>query len=145
MKDFFTALGCLALGGFVVYEASGYPRQRGVEMHPGHYPGILGYIMLGLGAALLIKYLLKGSDKSDSGDGADRGRVALLVACIIAYAAAMESVGYAATTFLFIAFAVRLFHGSVKVSLVTGLAASLALTIVFRHLFHSPVPSGFLF
>lgn len=144
MKDIFTALGCMALGGFVVFEASDYPRQRGVEMHPGHYPSILGYIMLGLGAALLIRYFLSGPSKPVA-DGTDRKHLAMLVAGFIAYAALMETVGYAVATFLFVTLAVRLFHGTMKTSLLTGLATSLALTFVFRHLFGSPLPGGFLF
>lgn len=144
MKDIFTAAGCLALGGYVVYEASGYPRQGDVEMHPGHYPGMLGYIMIALGAALIVKYLVKGQEKSPPSE-IDKPRLGILVAALVVYSLVMESVGYALSTFAFVAVAVYLFRGSVKSSLITGLASAVVLNVVFRYVFRAPLPGGFLF
>lgn len=143
MKDFLTSLSCFALGGFVIWEASGYPRQRGVEMHPGHYPGILGYLLVLLGAAVLIKFLVFGGEKPKPSE-ADQIRVAALLAALAAYAFAIEELGYGLSTFLFVALAVWLFRGTLRASLVTGLAGAVALELVFRFLFRTPLPAGVL-
>ncbi|MCC8190023.1 MAG: tripartite tricarboxylate transporter TctB family protein [Planctomycetes bacterium] len=144
MQDIFTALGCLALGGYVVYEASGYPRQGDVEMHPGHYPGMLGYLMLALGAALLLKFLVKGGEKPPPSDS-DRLRLTILAAALTGYSLVMEPVGYALSTFAFVALAVRLFRGTVRTSVCTGLIGAVVLNVVFRYIFKAPLPGGILF
>lgn len=144
MQDILTAVGCFILGGYVILEAAGYPRQGDVEMHPGHYPSILGYIMVALGICLIGKMLWKGWQKTSASD-IHKPRLALLVAALVAYSFLMETLGYALSTFLFVATAVYLFRGSAKTSLVTGVASSLILAVVFRYVFRAPLPAGILF
>lgn len=144
MNDILTAVGSFILGCFVIMESSGYPRQGDVEMHPGHYPGILGYIMVALAICLAVKILWKGREPSPPSDIA-KTRLALLVAALTLYCFSMEYLGYALSTFLFVTVAVRLFRGSGKTSVVTGLGAAVLLGVTFRFIFKAPLPPGILF
>lgn len=47
----------IALGGFAVWEASGYPIGELSQMGPGYFPVALGVVMIGLGAALIFEGL----------------------------------------------------------------------------------------
>ena len=144
MKDIITSLGCFALGGYVVYEASSYPTRGGVEMHPGHYPGMLAYIMIALGVVILAKYLWKGTKKSEPSD-TDGLRAGLLVVALVLYVMFMETLGYALATFIFVTIGVYLFRGSLKTSASTGIISAAALFVLFYYIFMAPLPTGFLF
>ncbi len=144
MKDIITAIGSLLLGGYVVYVASTYPRVGDIEMQAGFYPGMLGYLMVALGIALLVKWLVTEKQPAPPSD-ADYTRLAVLALVMVLYVAGMEWIGYALSTFLFTAVAVRLFHGTNKAALITGVLCSAALTGLFQIAFRSPLPAGLLF
>jgi hypothetical protein len=45
----------IAIGGFAVWEASGYSIGQLSQMGPGYFPVALGVVMIGLGAALIFE------------------------------------------------------------------------------------------
>jgi hypothetical protein len=45
----------IAIGGFAVWEASGYTIGELSRMGPGYFPVALGVVMIGLGAALIFE------------------------------------------------------------------------------------------
>jgi putative tricarboxylic transport membrane protein len=161
--DFVTGLLLVALGIAVVVESLRMPRfeQLNVEPYtaPGLVPGVLGAVLLMLGAILFLRAARAGGWRLGSGGGravggADQGlrRLLLAVALCAGYAAGLVGrLPFWLATFLFVAGFVALFEwpfaGSrrerlarLAFALLFGALISAAVTLVFQKVFLVRLP-----
>ena len=119
--DFVTGLVLVALGAAVVWASLEMPRfeERGANLYtaPGLVPGVLGAIILVLGAVLFVRAALAGGGRSWSPDAkvgaADPGmrRLVLCVALCLVYAIGLiGTLPFWLATFVFVAAFVVLFE-----------------------------------
>ena len=160
--DFATALVLIALGIAVVVESLRMPRFEHLNINPytipGLVPGVLGAVILGLGALLLVRaaraggwHLATGSSGSWLRDQSVR-RLLLAVTLCLGYAAGLVGrLPFWLATFLFVAGFVVLFEWPladdrnqrirrVAFALVFGALIAAAVTLVFQKVFLVRLP-----
>lgn len=86
------------IGGYIIWEASGYKLGTLTNMGPGYFPIILGCLMLFLAVFMLATAKPGTMDKSFGRDQL-RG-ILFLAAAFIAFAFTVESLGMLASVFL---------------------------------------------
>jgi putative tricarboxylic transport membrane protein len=161
--DFVTAVVLIALGGAVVAESLRMPRFAELDINPytvpGLVPGVLGVVLLLLGAALLVRAMRAGGWRlfgrgARSSGWADPGTPNLILAVVlcVGYAAGLIGrVPFWLATFLFVALFVVAFEwgrargGREQVQRLAfavafgGLVAA-AVTLIFQEVFLVRLP-----
>ncbi len=64
--DFWAGVMFVAFGAVAVYMSRNYPMGTAMRMGPGYFPHYLGMLLIGVGAAVSIKGLLKPGDRIGS-------------------------------------------------------------------------------
>ncbi len=131
--DLFSGLVALAIGGFVIFEASGYPLGSLQEMGPGYFPVLLGVVMCLMGVLLIMLRRFE-PVSSDVGLGSVRGAL-MLGAAFLAFALLVERVGLVPTAFVTTLLASQsderiTLKGSALLAAVTALASYLIFNLV---------------
>jgi hypothetical protein len=107
-QDFCTGCAFIAFGATTVVLASEYPLGSAARMGPGYFPTVLGWLLAGIGALVLLKSLA-------STGGGSIGRLhpwlllRLLVA-IAAFALLLNPLGLVATTVIVVMLAASAGH-----------------------------------
>ena len=155
--DFVTGLAFALLGLAVVWASLEMPRfeDRAINPYtiPGLVPGVLGAIILALGAVLLVRAALAGgwrlsAVRPEKGPGVRRLVLALIL-CLGYAAGLVGRVPFWLATFLFVATFVVLLEWPqsrgprlvrLAIALVYGAAISAAVTLVFQEVFLVRLP-----
>jgi hypothetical protein len=155
--DFLTGLAFALLGLAVVWVSLEMPRfaDRNINPYtvPGLVPGMLGAIILVLGAVLLVRAARAGGwrlggERPEKGPGTRR-LVLSLILCLGYAAGLVGRVPFWLATFLFVAASVTLLEWPegagrrwlrLLIAVVYGAAISAAVTIVFQHVFLVRLP-----
>jgi hypothetical protein len=155
--DFWTGLAFALLGLAVVWASLEMPRfaDRAIEPYtvPGLVPGMLGVIILVLGAALLLRAARAGGwrlggMRPEGGPGVRRLVLALIL-CLGYAAGLVGRMPFWLATFLFVAAFVILLEwpqgrgrrrARLAIALVYGAAISAAVTLVFQEVFLVRLP-----
>ena len=129
----------IALGGFAVWEASGYPIGELSQMGPGYFPVALGVVMIGLGAALIFEGLRADGESFEK--PAWRALVFVL-AGISAFALLLERTGLAPASValvLLVALAEPRFR--LGPAILLALAVSAVSVLIFSVMIGIPLPA----
>ena len=114
---------------------------------PGLFPFCLGFVMAVLSLIGAIQSRRKyESEKGQTNDSQQPFRwwnIAVIIAAILAYALALEKLGFFICTFLFVGLLLKVVEPQPwKVAIVGGLIAAVSSVIVFNVLLQSRIPSG---
>ena len=114
---------------------------------PGLFPFCLGFVMAGLSLIGAIqsfgKHEHKQGETPDSRQPFRWWNIAVIIAAILAYALALEKLGFFICTFLFVGLLLKVVEPQPwKVAIVGGLIAAVSSEIVFNILLRSRIPSG---
>jgi len=114
---------------------------------PGLFPFCLGFVMAGLSLIGAIqsfgKHEHKQGEAPDSRQPFRWWNIAVIIAAILAYALALEKLGFFICTFLFVGLLLKVVEPQPwKVAIVGGLIAAVSSEIVFNILLRSRIPSG---
>ena len=114
---------------------------------PGLFPFCLGFVMAGLSLIGAIqsfgKHEHKQGEAPDSRQPFRWWNIAVIIAAILAYALALEKLGFFICTFLFVGLLLKVVEPQPwKVAIVGGLIAAVSSVIVFNVLLQSRIPSG---
>jgi putative tricarboxylic transport membrane protein len=134
-------LGVLAvlLAAGMGVTAWGYAAQVEYEpVGPRAFPLLLA-ALIGLCGVWLM---LKPSHHASFGNGAQLRRIGLCAACVLAYAALFQLLGFVIGTALMAIPVGRMFGGTWKQSALTGIGMGLALYILFDKLLDVVLPAG---
>lgn len=133
----------IALGSF--YEALKLPFGRTNAPGAGFFPAVLAVLLAVVALAGLIAALRAGGKQKGEDSRLVWKKIILTVTALLVFALIFERVGYLATTFLFVAFLLRIVEGrSWAQACAVALSASLASYIIFGLLLGAPLPAGFL-
>jgi putative tricarboxylic transport membrane protein len=145
--DFLSAVTLLALALATLLEASKLPFGRVGSPQAGFFPLILAVFLAIFSLVFLAQAI--GVYKAEPG-GSRRGpttwnKIVLAIGALVVFGLLFESLGYVISTFLFIAFLLRVVERQ-KWSLVVVVAfvTSLATYLVFGLLLNTPLPAGIL-
>jgi putative tricarboxylic transport membrane protein len=145
--DLISAVMLLALALAALLEASKLPFGRLSSPQPGFFPLLLA-IFLGLFSLVLIAEAIGGTKKGSrdsSGESAIWKRIVLAVGALIVFGVLFERLGYVISTFLLIAFLLRVVEQqNWSLALVVAFFTSLATYLVFGLLLNTPLPGGLL-
>lgn len=112
---------------------------------PGLFPFCLGFAMAGLSLIGAIQSLGK-HEKEQTSDSEEPFRwwnIAFIIAAILAYALALETLGFFICTFIFVSLLLKVVEPQPwKVAIVGGLIAAVSSDIAFNILLQSQIPSG---
>ena len=114
---------------------------------PGLFPFCLGFVMAVLSLIGAIQSL--GKHQYEKGQAPDSRQpfrwwnIAVIIAAILAYALALETLGFFICTFIFVGLLLKVVEPQPwKVAVVGGLIAAVSSEIVFNILLRSRIPSG---
>lgn len=145
--DFISAVTLLALAIAALLEASKLPFGRLGSPQAGFFPLVLAIFL----AIFSLVFLAQAIGAPKIGSGGSRGesatwnKIVLAVGALFVFGLLFESLGYVISTFLFIAFLLRVVERQ-KWSLVVIVAffTALATYLVFGLLLNTPLPAGIL-
>jgi putative tricarboxylic transport membrane protein len=89
-KDFWSGLMFIALAAVTLVTASGYSMGRGGRMGPGYFPTMLGFVLAGLGAILVIRSLIIHGERVER---LHLKPLALLIGCVILFGVMIKPLG----------------------------------------------------
>jgi putative tricarboxylic transport membrane protein len=115
------------------------------EPGPGFFPFCVLFVMavLSLIGAILSIGKYEKERKSDSEEPFRWWNIVVIIAAILAYAFALETLGFFVCTFLFIGLLLKVIDPQPwRVSILGGLIAAVSSDIVFNVLLQSQIPSG---
>lgn len=155
--DFWTGLAFALLGLAAVWASLEMPRfeERNINPYtvPGLVPGVLGAIILVLGAVLLVRATVAGGWRlggTGLAGGPGMRRLVLSLILCLGYAAGLVGrIPFPLATFLFVAIFVLLLEwpdsrgrriARVAIALIYGAAISAAVTFVFQEIFLVRLP-----
>ena len=135
----------LALGLGWAALARGLPFQQGSSPGPGFLPLWLGLLLAALGAGLLAQSLAGRSEGPLGSGWSGTWRVLATFAALMGYVALISLLGFALSTALFLAAAIR-FWGGYRWRWVLALAGGLALAnyLIFQLWLGLSLPAGLL-
>ncbi|HEY8370646.1 MAG TPA: tripartite tricarboxylate transporter TctB family protein [Thermodesulfobacteriota bacterium] len=142
------ALATLAFGTFVVVQARALEDPGLDAIGPGAFPAVLGLVIAACGVVLLVQALAprRREAEGDAEPPTRFGVLAVALALLVAYARSLEWIGFSLATVLFVAACLALLGvRSLARLVVTGIAVSLAVTVVFGRLLGVDLPAGRLF
>jgi len=112
---------------------------------PGFLPAVVGAILALLGATLLVGTLTRrAADLRRAVRVAEWRQVLFVFGALIAYAAALNALGYVVTTFAFLLFLLRLGRVRWRTSVVIAVLGVAVSHLLFATWLHVPFPSGLL-
>jgi putative tricarboxylic transport membrane protein len=133
----------VALGSF--YEAAKLPFGRTNMPGAGFFPTILAAL---LGVVSLIGLIAAFRDGGEQPSRESRlvwNKIGLTVTALLVFAVIFERVGYVVTTFLFVAFLLRIVERrSRTLAAAVAFSASLISYVIFGLLLGAPLPAGIL-
>lgn len=142
------ALGVLALGLVVVWQASVIPGEGWDPRGPRLMPLLVGVIWTGLAVVFVVQTiasLARGDHLPRSEALTHAPRVLLLVAVVVVYALGLEPVGYLLTTVVLFPLACLILGSRQHVrDVLVGLGMALVLYYSFTELLGIHLPSGVL-
>lgn len=62
IKDFWSGVLYLLVGGAALYLGQEYPMGTAVRMGPGYFPTVLGYLLVFIGGVALLRSFIKGGE-----------------------------------------------------------------------------------
>jgi putative tricarboxylic transport membrane protein len=141
---FWTLLGILFCIGGIHYGI----RRSGIP-GPGFLPFVTGLILVALSLILLISRLLKKRDEADAiGEPMPGGqalwRILKALGALCFYALAMERLGFAPTTFLFMVLVLRLEPRRWAFIIPAAIGATAFFFFLFKVMLKVPLPPGIL-
>ena len=126
------------------YEALKLPFGRASAPGAGFFPAVLAVLLAAVALAGLIAALRGGEQEGEASRLVWKKNI-LTVTALLAFAFIFEYVGYLVTTFLFVAFLLRIVERkSWAQAGAVALSASLVSYIIFGLLLGAPLPAGFL-
>jgi putative tricarboxylic transport membrane protein len=134
---------CFAMGS--VYEASKLPFGQVSAPGAGFFPVVLAALLAVISAFGFIAALRQTGERRNIDTRLVWKKISLTVTALLGFAVLFEYAGYLLTTFLFVAFQLRIVEqkGWVQAGTV-ALCASLVSYILFGLLLGAPLPTGFL-
>jgi len=127
------------------YEALKLPFGRTNAPGAGFFPAVLATLLVVVALAGLIAALRAGGTQEGEDSRLVWKKIILTVTALLAFAFIFESAGYLVTTFLFVAFLLRIVERkSWAQTGAVALSASLVSYIIFGLLLGAPLPAGFL-
>jgi putative tricarboxylic transport membrane protein len=133
----------IALGS--LYEALKLPFGRTNAPGAGFFPAVLAALLAVVSLIGLIAAFRDASEQKISEPRLVWKKIILTVTALLAFAFIFEYVGYLVTTFLFVAFLLRIVERkSWAQTGAVALSASLVSYIIFGLLLGAPLPAGFL-
>ncbi len=112
---------------------------------PGLFPFCLGFVM----ASLSLIGIIQSLGKYENGKTVDSQqpyrwwKIAVIITSILAYALALETLGFLICTFIFVSLLLKVVEPQPwKVAIVGGLIAAVSSHIIFNILLQSQIPSG---
>ena len=141
---FWTLIGILFCIGGIHYGI----RRSGIP-GPGFLPFVTGLILVALSLVLLLSRLLTKRDTAvSSGEPMPGGealrRILQALGCLCFYALAVERLGFATTTFIFIVIVLRLGPRSWTFIIPAAIGATAFFFFLFKVLLRVPLPPGIL-
>lgn len=145
-----TALGLalVAVGGAVVWRASGFPLRPGMVFGPALFPTIIGGGLIGCGLLLIAAKLLR-SDRTPwfvvpewSGSLYHVASIPVIVLLILFYVFASATLGFVPTMFLVLLAAMLWFRAALPTAVAAALAGSVGIFAGFALLLRVPLPLG---
>jgi putative tricarboxylic transport membrane protein len=133
----------IALGSF--YEAAKLPFGRMNAPGAGFFPVVLAALLGAVSLAGLIAAFRDGGERQSHESHLFWKKIILTVTALAAFAVIFERVGYLVTTFLFVAFLLRIVERrSRALAAAVAFAASLVSYLIFGLLLGAPLPAGVL-
>ncbi|MBQ7732479.1 MAG: tripartite tricarboxylate transporter TctB family protein [Synergistaceae bacterium] len=139
----------LVFFGYALYMALSFP------LRSSYFPIIICSLGIFLSLLLIIRAFIseaRGTDKAaEPLTPKARKMIAVMGALILLYAAGINVLGFASSSFLYIVITgVILYPGQlslkpVSIIIISALVLSLAITIIFKQVLYVPLPSGLLF
>lgn len=151
-KDLHSGLILFCLGGWIAWEASGFPALAGMPYGAGLFPTIAAGGMCVCGALIFFSGLLalrrsgKSGDEADRGNGGIRGALNSLavIVSVVLYALFLDSLGFHAVSFVALFILLCILGSRWWVSLALALCVTVIVHYIFYSLLHVPLPWGIL-
>ena len=142
-----SAVTLLALALAALFVASKLPFGRLSAPQPGFFPVILA-VLLATFSLILMAQAIGGSKEESAASRAPTAtwkRIVLAVGALLAYGVLFEILGYIISTFLFIAFLLRVVERqNWGLIIVVAFSTSLLSYLIFGLLLETPLPPGIL-
>lgn len=144
---------CALFGGFLVYEASAFPRVAAMAYGPGFFPTLIGAGFLLCAGALAFQAISEigregfGWGRFVPEPGADRlamPRFASVVLAILVFVFLSHALGFLLTVFLLCAALNRIFGVRALPNAAISLLLPLGLFLLFQQVLRVPLPRGIL-
>jgi putative tricarboxylic transport membrane protein len=133
----------LALGALI--EVRKLPFGRVSAPQAGFFPLILSVLLAIISLLVLVEALKGREDSSVVWERLSWKRISLALGALFAFAFLFESLGYLVTTFLFVAFLLRVLDREKwRLTVAVAFSASFLSYILFGLLLHTPLPAGFM-
>ncbi len=111
----------------------------------GFFPFSAGIVMLALGLVALFQSMrARGrGGKTAGGESFRWWSIAVILAATIAYALTLETIGFLINTFLYVTILLKVVEPQTwKTSVIGGLIAAVAASLIFNVVFKAQIPSG---
>lgn len=92
IKDFWSGVLYLLVGGAALYLGQEYPVGTAVRMGPGYFPTVLGYMLVLIGGAALLRSFIKGGNPLN---GFAVQKTIIITLSILAFGLIVEGAGLA--------------------------------------------------
>ncbi len=150
VSDFVSGLVVAIVGLAIFLRAQSFPSVGGVAIAPSFYPGLLGAVLMLLGAALAVSAVLRGQILPIIApidwlrQPATVVAVLSVPAAIICFGLLSPMLGFIATAFLITTGLLLAFRVSLATSLIVALCLTLVLYLVFVRMLNVPLPAGLI-
>lgn len=150
VSDLVSGLAVAGLGTVILLQARTYPSVGASPISPSFYPGLIGVVLIGCGAALAITSLVRGGAMplAVMPDWIRRpGNIVAVLSipvAVVAYGLLSPSLGFLATSTLVMLGLLLCFRVTWLWSVGIAVALSVALHVVFVVLMRVPLPSGLI-
>jgi putative tricarboxylic transport membrane protein len=143
-----SSLISIAIGCIIIFLSKDFPKEVSSAPGPGFYPKIISYILIGLGIILLIQTLFtqKKKEMVVLFKSQEAKFVYKIVGITILYLIMLTIIGFTISTllFLFVTFYVMGLK-SYKLLIIIPIVTTTALLLLFKGVFHIPLPDDILF
>jgi len=129
------------LSAFLAWQGIGMQAPFAYEpLGPNAFPLMVAVVMVICGIILICQ----GGGQAEANPPGANTRIALMVACIAAYAMAFEPLGFVLSTAAMTAIIGRLFGGAWRWTILSGLIMGIAAFILFDRVLDVVLPQGIL-
>jgi hypothetical protein len=138
IKDFWSGVLYLLVGGSALYLGQEYPMGTAVRMGPGYFPTILGYLLVLIGGAALLRSFFQ---EGNPLNGFAVKKIIIITVSILAFGLLVEGAGLAIAVVAVVMISAsgsRYFDW--KKSLAVALGAALFCSLVFVKGLGVPLP-----